>query len=146
MPQFCARQGRCNRQQWSQLFSDESMFCLRKVEGRIRVWRLNGKRHLEQTVQPTTAYRGGSVLIWSGINLNGRTALEIVPGNLNGRRYINKILRPHGVQYLRRMGQDAFFQDNNVRLHRARIVDNFLLLNCVPRLAWPQMSPDLSCI
>ena len=36
--QFCARHGRWNRQQWSRvLFSDESRFCLRKVDGRIRV-------------------------------------------------------------------------------------------------------------
>ena len=34
--QLCARHGRWNRQQWSRvLFSDESRFCLRKVDGRI---------------------------------------------------------------------------------------------------------------
>ena len=64
--QFCARHGRWNRQQWSRvLFSDESRFCLRKVDGRIRVWRRNGERHLEPTVQSTMAYNGGSVMIWA---------------------------------------------------------------------------------
>ena len=49
--QFCARYGRWNRQQWSQvLFSGESRFCLLKVDGRIRVWRRNGEIHLEPTV------------------------------------------------------------------------------------------------
>ena len=43
-PQLCARHGRWNRQQWSRvLFSDESRFCLRKVDGRILVWRRNGE-------------------------------------------------------------------------------------------------------
>ena len=51
-----------------------------------------------------------------------------------------------GLQYLRQMGQNAIFQDNNARPHRARIVDNFLQLNGVQRLEWPPMSPDLSCI
>ena len=145
--QFCARHRRWNRQQWSRvLFSDESRFCLRKVDGRIRVWRRNGERHLEPTVQPTTAYNGGSVMIWAGISLNGRTALVVVPGNLNGRRYIDEILRPHVVPYLRHMGQNAIFQDDNARPHRARIVDNFLQPNGVQRLEWPPMYPDLSCI
>ena len=103
----------------------ESRFCLRKVDGRIRVWRRNGKRHLEPTVQPTTAYNSGSVIIWAGISLNVRTALVVVPGNLNGRRYIDEILRPNVVPYLRQMGQNAIFQDDNASLHRARIVDDF---------------------
>ena len=33
-------------------------------------------------------------MIWAGISLNGRTALvvNVVPGNLNGRRYIDENL------------------------------------------------------
>ena len=85
-------------------------------------------------------------MIWAGINLNGRTALVVVPGNFHGQRYIDEILRPHVLQYLRQMGQNAIFHDDNARPHRARIVDNFLQLNGVQRLEWPLMSPDLSCI
>ena len=114
------------------------------MDGRIQVWCRNGERQLEPTVQPTTEYNGGSVMIWAGISLNGRTALVAVPGNLNGRRYIDEILRPHVVPYLRQMGQNAIFQDVNARPHRARIVD--LQLNGVQRLEWPPMSPNLSCI
>ena len=116
------------------------------MNGRIRVWRRNGERHLEPTVQPTTAYNSGSVMIWAGISLNGRTALVVVPGNLNGQQNIDEILRPHVVPYLRQMGQNAIFQDDNARTHRARIVDNFLQLNGVQQLEWPPMSLDLSCI
>ena len=44
------------------------------------------------------------------------------------------------------MGQNAIFQEDKMRPHRTRIVDNFLQLYGVQRLEWPQMSPDLSCI
>ena len=44
------------------------------------------------------------------------------------------------------MSQNAIFQDDNARPHRARIVVNFLQLNDVQQLEWPLMSPDLSCI
>ena len=85
-------------------------------------------------------------MTWTGISLNGRTALFVVPGNLNGRRYIDDILRPHVVPYPRQMGHNAIFQDDNARTHRARIVANFLQLNGAQRLECPPMSPDFSCI
>ena len=72
--------------------------------------------------------------------------LVVVSGNLNGRQYIEEILRPHVVPFLRQMGQNTIFQDDNARPHRARIDDNFLQLNCVQRLECPPMSLDLSCI
>ena len=65
-------------------------------------------------------------MAWAGISSNSRTAIVVVPGKLTSRRYIDKILRPHVVPYLRQMGQSAIFQDDNARPHRARIVDDFL--------------------
>ena len=85
-------------------------------------------------------------MIWAGISLNGRTALVIVPGNLNSRRYIDQILHPHFKPYLRQICQNAIFQDDHARPNRARIVDNFLQLNGVQRLECPPISPDLSWI
>ena len=144
---FCRDHVRWNRQQWSRvLFSDESRFCLRTVDGRIRVWRRRGERHLEPNIQPTTAYNGGSVMVWAGISANGRTALVIVPGNLNGRRYIDEILEPHVLPYIQQMGPDAIFQDDNAPVHRARIVRDFLIRHAVEKLPWPALSPDLACI
>ena len=69
-------------------------------------------------------------MLRAGISSNGRTALVVVPGSWIGRRYIDEILRP----YLRQMGQNAIFQDDNARPHRARIVDDFLRQNGVERL------------
>ena len=69
-----------------------------------------------------------------------------MPGNLNGQRFIDEILRPHVVPYLLQMGQNAIFQDENARPHYAGIVSNFLQLNGVQRLEWLPMSPDLSYI
>ena len=85
-------------------------------------------------------------MVWAGISSNGRTALVIVNGNVTSRRYIDESHRPHVVPYLRQMGQNAIFQDDNARTHRARIVDDFLRQNGVEGLGWPPMSPDLSCI
>ena len=63
------------------------------------------------------------------------------------QRYINKVLTPHVLPFLRQMPVvDPIFQDDNARLHRARIVDDFLRVNNENRMDWPAMLPDLSCI
>ena len=126
--------------------SDESRFCLRHIDGRLRVWRQNGERHAEVNVQPCHAYNGGSVMVWAVVTADRRTDLVVVPGILTGQRYIDEILRPHVVPFLRPMGNDGIFKDDNARPHRARIVDGFLQANNVMRLEWPAMSPDLSRI
>ena len=142
--QFARSHVRWNRQQWRTVaFSDESRFCFRNIDGRLRVWRRNGELHAEVNVQPRHAYNGGSVMVWAGVTADRRTDLVVVPGILTGQRYI---LRPHVVPFLRPMGNNGIFQDDNARPHRARIVDGFLQANNVRRLEWPAMSPDLSCI
>ena len=62
--QFARNHVRWNRQQWRTVtFSDETRFCLRHIDERLRVWRRNGERHAEVNVQPRHAYNGGSVMV-----------------------------------------------------------------------------------
>ena len=85
-------------------------------------------------------------MVWAGVTADRRTDLVVVPGILTGQRYIDEILRPHVVPFLRPVVNNGIFQDDNARPNRARIVDGFLQANNVRRLEWPAMSPDLSCI
>ena len=90
------------------------------------------------TVIPRVAYQGGGIMVWAGISASA---------NLNGQRYIDEVLTPHVLPFLRQMPvADPIFQDDNDRPHRARIVDDFLRVNNVKRMDWPAMSPDVSCI
>ena len=118
--QFARNHVRWNRQQWRTVtFSDESRFCLRHIDGRLRVWRRNRERHAEVNVQPLHAYSGGSVMVWAVVTADRRTDLVVVPGILTGQRYIDEILHLHVVPFLRPMGNNGIFQDDNVMLHRA---------------------------
>ena len=126
---------RWSRQQWRTVtFSDENRFCLLHIDGRLRVWRRTGERHAEVNVQPRHAYNGGSVMVWAGVTADRRTDLVVVPGILTGQRYIDEILHPHVVPFLRPMGNNGIFQDDNAKPHRAWIVDGFLQANNVRRL------------
>ena len=63
--QFARNHVRWNRQQWRTVtFSDESRFCLRLIDGRLRVWHRYGERHAEVSVQPRHAYN--ELASWSG--------------------------------------------------------------------------------
>lgn len=65
---FCRRHSRWTRQQWGQvLFSDESRFNLLHADGRGRVWRRQGERYNDGKVQEKTAFGGGSVMVWGGL-------------------------------------------------------------------------------
>ena len=85
-------------------------------------------------------------MVWVGLTAGRRTDLVVVPGILTGQGYIDEILRPHVVPFLRPMGNNGIFQDDNARPHQARIVDGFLQANNVRRLEWPAMLLALSCI
>ena len=85
-------------------------------------------------------------MVWAGVTADWRTDPIVVPGILTRQRYIDEILCPHVVPFLRPVGKSGIFQDDNARPHRARIVDGFPQANNVRRLEWPAISPDLSCI
>ncbi len=144
---WCRHRRRWNQIQWGNiLFSDESRFCLKKNDGRVRVWRRRGERHARACVQAKKAFHGGSVMVWAGITARGKTPLVIVNGNLNAQVYIDQILRPVVVPFIANMEQGAVLQDDNARPHRARVVDTFLQQQQITRMDWPACSPDLNPI
>ena len=93
--------------QWGNvLFSDESRFCLRGSDGRERVWRRTGERYAECTMSERVSFRGGSVMVWGGISLEGRTELVFVGwGSLTSARYVEEILLEHVLPYADLLGK-----------------------------------------
>ena len=121
------------------MFSDESRFCLRKLDGRIKVWRRAGERFADCCTDRVTSFNGGSVMVWGGISLRGKTNLVIIKRNLNALRYRDEILDPVAIPYLRNLGPNAILQDDNARPHRARIITEYLQnLNPIEHL-WDQL-------
>ena len=144
---WCRQHLRWNRGMWeSVLFTDESRFCLRKLDGRVKVWRRGGERFADCCIDRVTAFGGGSVMVWGGISAQGKTQLIIIDGNLNSERYRDNILRPVVIPYLRNLGPNSIFQDDNARPHRARIITEYLQEEGVTRMEWPANSPDLNPI
>ena len=140
---------RWNHRQWgSVLFTDESKFNVQNCDGRTRVYCQRGQRFSENCVQKRNCGGGGSVHVWAGITQFNKTDLVILNGNVNARRYIDNVLHPVALPFLRqnyRRG-NFIYQYDNAPAHSARLTVNFLATNRIPVLDWPSLSPDMSPI
>ena len=144
---WCREHRPWNLNTWRRvMFSDEARFCLHKVDGRVRVWRRSGERFADCCIERVTAYCGGSVMVWGGISFAGKTRLVVINGTLNAQRYRDENLDPVAIPYVQNMGVDSILQDDNVRAHTARIVQEHLQYRGIQRMQWPSCSPDLNPI
>ena len=79
-------------------------------------------------------------MVWGGISAHGRTPLVIINGILNAHRYLEEVVRPHVLPFVRGQRRNMTFQQDNARPHVVHHVMNMLVM------AWPSMPPDLSPI
>ena len=91
------------------------------------------------------AFGGPSIMVLGGIGLYVKFGPIIFqnpgPGRGNGitaARYINEVLRPHGVLHFARH-QNKTFQQDNARAHTARATRDFLQQNNVNVMNWPAL-------
>jgi hypothetical protein len=68
---------------------------LTQRDGRQRVWRRRGEQYMRNVVQEGNRFGQGSVLVWGGISIEGRTDLVVVRDNLTPAGYIEQILLQH---------------------------------------------------
>ncbi|GFX88260.1 transposable element Tcb2 transposase [Trichonephila clavipes] len=102
--------------------------------------------HQSNTVE-RHSYRGGGILVWTGISLGGHTDLHVFHGGIvTGLRYRDEILDPYVRPYAAAIGNDFILMDDNARPHRARIVEEYLEDHGLERMEWPARSPDLNPI
>ncbi|GFV61600.1 transposable element Tcb1 transposase [Trichonephila clavipes] len=134
------------RADWQQvIFSDESRFNLWHHDGRIRVMRYAGERHIPECNIERHSKRTPGVMVWGAIAYHGRSQLLRIVGNLNSTRYINEVLQPQAIPFLQGL-PGAVFQQDNARPHVAKTVKSYLDSQQVQLLSWPAYSPDMSPI
>ena len=128
------------------LFGDESRFLLNRVDGRVRVRRLQGEALHKDCILYAKAGGGGSVHVWGAFHAGGRSELVILDRNVTGVVYLN-ILRENLLPWARQTFADNFrYQDDNVPAHRARIVRDFMEQEGVAVLHQPPLSSDCNPI
>ncbi|GFX45807.1 transposable element Tc1 transposase [Trichonephila clavipes] len=114
------------RADWLQVvFSDESCFNLWHHDGRIRVRRYAGERHIPECIIERHSRRTPGVMVWGAIAYYGRSQLLRIVGNLNSTQYINKVLQPQAIPFLQGL-PGAVFQQDNARPHVTKTVKSYL--------------------
>lgn len=133
--------------QWSAvLFTDESRFGFHPDSRRVRVWRVPGRESRLQHPQEVHPYRGGTVMVWAGIRIGGRTDLVWIRNTMTAEKYRNQVLVPIVYPHRLQMGQEFTLMHDNARPHTARVVISWLQEHDVSVLNWPAQSPDLNPI
>uniref|UniRef100_A0A1A8HWM8 Transposase Tc1-like domain-containing protein n=1 Tax=Nothobranchius kuhntae TaxID=321403 RepID=A0A1A8HWM8_NOTKU len=109
------------------LFTDKSRFTLSTCDRRERVWRRQGERYAACNVVQHDRFGGGSVMVWGGISMEGRTDLYC-PGNgaLTAIRYRDEILEPFVRPYADAVGPGFLLMHDNARPHVARVCRQYL--------------------
>lgn len=128
------------------LFTDESRFGFHPDSRRTRVWRRSGNVERLQHVQEVYTYRGGTVMVWGGITIGGRTEPIFPNGFLRAQQYLNTILEPIVRPWAGAVGQNFHLMHDNARPHIAANVTNWLTNEGIEVLPWPAQSPDLNPI
>ncbi|GFT72371.1 transposable element Tcb1 transposase [Trichonephila clavipes] len=115
---------------------------------------LNGLKYGERQVPVTTkrtplndtvtVVQDGS--FGGGIILGSRTDLHVQSVTMTGHIYRGVILEQHVCLFRGAMGTEFLFMDDNVRPHRANIVDEWFQSEDITRMDWPAHSPDLNAI
>ncbi|GFV79964.1 transposable element Tcb1 transposase [Trichonephila clavipes] len=118
--QWCCEHHNWTEQDWAcVLFSDESRFSLSSDCRRQLIWHESGTAYRPENIQEKDRYPTCSIMVWTGIMINGRTRLHVVVnGTMTGQRCIDEVLLPHDC-----LGSEG-----------------------IQRLVWPARSPDLNPI
>ena len=105
---------------------DKSRFSLENDSRRYLIWTEPGTCYYPSNIRKRDACGRGSVCVWGGIFLGGRTDFHVFPrGTVNAVVYRDDIpdayVRPHDGA----IGDAFLLQDDNARSHRARIIDDY---------------------
>ncbi|KAI4883548.1 hypothetical protein NFI96_026922, partial [Prochilodus magdalenae] len=92
-------------------------------------------------------FGSGSVNVWGGISLEGRTALHVLArGSLTAVRYRDEILRPFVRPYAGAVGPGFLLMQDNARPHVTGVCQQFLQDEGIEAMDRPARSPDLNPI
>ena len=129
------------------LFTDESRFHISTCDRRVRVWRSRGERYADCNIVEYDRFGGGSVMVWGGICIDGRTDLYVIPrGTMNAQRYRDEILDQYVRPFAGAIGDGFLFMQDNARAHTARVCTEYLEEEAIDVMEWPARSPDLNPI
>jgi hypothetical protein len=130
------------------VYSDESRINLWGSDGEQWCRRRPGEANLARNLKTTKQQGGGGLMVWGCISHEGVGRLYRVTDTMTAIQYC-KVLEEELIPSIRDAGMDEWsitFQQDNARVHTARVTQakmDELGLNLMP---WPPASPDQNII
>ena len=104
----------------------------------------NGEHDHPPAMIAHNCYGGGSVMVWGGITMTGRTHLHNCQENVTGLYLRDNVIEPIVMSFARRHGSAFILQNVKSRALRACVVQDRQQLRRIMTLPWPARSPDPS--
>lgn len=128
------------------VFSDEKKFNLDGPDGFKYYW--HDLRN-DPKVMSKRQSGGGSIMIWAGFSVYGKTKLHFITERMNSIKYI-RLLEESFVPYLATLeeenGDNILFQQDNAPIHVSKKTRKWMTSQEIRTLEWPSKSPDLNPI
>ena len=131
------------------VFSDETKINCFNADGRSWYWINDMESTPDRVVKQIVKHGRGSVMLRSCMISRSLGDLQRVEGHINTEDYIVFLQRDLCLS-LERLGyfnlDKVIFQHDNAPIHKAKIVQKWLLEQPFSTLEWPAQSPDLNPI
>lgn len=131
------------------MFSDESVISRIGSYGKKFYRKRPGNMRPESNpTKRTMQAGGGKIMVWGCMTYNGLGDLCWLPQGLDSQLYV-EVLQDYVIasQDYRRLDRGKFiFQQDNAKVHTAKIVKGYFLKSKIRIMNWPSNSPDLNPI
>jgi len=126
--------------QWERtIFSDEKWFSIDGPDD----WRSYVSKN-EISTRPRHQKKGGGIMVWAMVLPNGLVSFKILDRGFKSPKYIELLSETIVPICKLNYANDFWFQQDNSRIHTARIVKQWMSDAHFPVIEWPARSPDLN--
>ena len=121
------------------IFSDEKWFSLDGPDD----WQTFVYQN-EKIFHPRHQKKGGGVMVWAMVLPNGLLSYRILDRDFKSGKYIELLCQTVVPICKLNYGNTFWFQQDNSRIHTARVVKDWMADAKFPVIEWPARSPDLN--